>query len=141
MTADIDQSQPPTMPWAGRAACAEAGRDPEIWFPKSGVSEYMPGRPQTRGIAEAKAICAGCEVRRECLDHAFGDRRLVGIWGGLTEQERWAAGKGPCGRQAGVNRHKFFGEQLCQRCQAFLARERAARNRRRAERRAVGTGS
>ncbi len=40
--------------------------------------------------AEAKAICAGCAVRRECLDYAIAIREAHGIWGGLNECERRA---------------------------------------------------
>ena len=38
--------------------------------------------------AEAKAVCAGCLVRRECLAFALRTRQVHGIWGGLTEEER-----------------------------------------------------
>ena len=36
----------------------------------------------------AKAICADCSVRRECLDYALSIREPHGIWGGLNEAER-----------------------------------------------------
>lgn len=36
----------------------------------------------------AKAICAECPVRRECLDYALSIREPHGIWGGLNEVER-----------------------------------------------------
>lgn len=38
--------------------------------------------------ARAKAICAGCPVRRECLDYALAARERDGIWGGYTIDER-----------------------------------------------------
>lgn len=89
MSSAIDEPQPSTMPWAGRAACAPGqGHDPEIWFPKSKLGDYQPGRPQSEHIVAAKAVCAGCAVRKKCLDYALADRHLIGIWGGLTEQER-----------------------------------------------------
>ncbi len=37
---------------------------------------------------EAKCICLGCPVRRECLDFAMRVREPHGIWGGMTEAER-----------------------------------------------------
>jgi WhiB family transcriptional regulator, redox-sensing transcriptional regulator len=40
-------------------------------------------------VAEAKAIYARCLVRRQCLDFAIRTRRLHGIWGGMTEVERY----------------------------------------------------
>jgi WhiB family transcriptional regulator, redox-sensing transcriptional regulator len=36
----------------------------------------------------AKAICASCRVRTDCLDHALRTREPHGIWGGLNEIER-----------------------------------------------------
>jgi WhiB family redox-sensing transcriptional regulator len=38
-----------------------------------------------------KAICAGCLVRRECLDYAMSDASLVGVWGGTSDNQRAAA--------------------------------------------------
>lgn len=38
--------------------------------------------------AQAKSICAQCEVRSECLIWAI-DNREHGVWGGLTEDERY----------------------------------------------------
>ncbi|MEJ8645170.1 WhiB family transcriptional regulator [Streptomyces sp. MS1.HAVA.3] len=35
-------------------------------------------------------MCAGCPVRRACLDHALRTREPFGVWGGLTEEERHA---------------------------------------------------
>jgi len=37
---------------------------------------------------EAKAVCAGCDVRIACLEHALQAREKAGIWGGATERER-----------------------------------------------------
>lgn len=39
-------------------------------------------------IAEAKALCWDCPVRPDCLEAALASPALVGVWGGLTEQER-----------------------------------------------------
>jgi WhiB family redox-sensing transcriptional regulator len=61
--------------WQERALCAQT--DPEAFFPEKGGS--------TR---EAKRICAGCEVRAECLDYALANDERFGIWGGLSERER-----------------------------------------------------
>jgi WhiB family redox-sensing transcriptional regulator len=36
----------------------------------------------------AKAVCAGCPVQVECLDHAVTHDERHGIWGGLTDAER-----------------------------------------------------
>ena len=61
--------------WQERALCAQT--DPEAFFPEKGGS--------TR---EAKRICAGCEVRSECLEYALAHDERFGIWGGLSERER-----------------------------------------------------
>lgn len=61
--------------WQERALCAQT--DPEAFFPEKGGS--------TR---EAKKICAGCEVRPECLEYALAHDERFGIWGGLSERER-----------------------------------------------------
>jgi WhiB family redox-sensing transcriptional regulator len=61
--------------WQERALCAQT--DPEAFFPEKGGS--------TR---EAKRICAGCDVRAECLEYALTFDERFGIWGGLSERER-----------------------------------------------------
>ncbi len=66
--------------WRSAAACLSA--DPELFFP---VSDSGPSLAQA---AEAKAIYAGCPVRRQCLSFALRTRQVHGIWGGLTERER-----------------------------------------------------
>ena len=66
--------------WRRAAACRSA--DPELFFP---VPDSGPSLTQA---AEAKAICAGCPVRRQCLSFALRTRQVHGIWGGLTERER-----------------------------------------------------
>jgi WhiB family transcriptional regulator, redox-sensing transcriptional regulator len=63
------------MEWQERALCAQT--DPEAFFPEKGGS--------TR---EAKRICAGCEVRAECLEYALENDERFGIWGGMSERER-----------------------------------------------------
>lgn len=63
------------QPWADRALCAQT--DPEAFFPEKGHS--------TR---EAKATCAACPVRTQCLEYALDHSERFGIWGGLSEKER-----------------------------------------------------
>jgi WhiB family redox-sensing transcriptional regulator len=36
----------------------------------------------------AKAVCEGCNVRVECLEHALAVREKSGVWGGATERDR-----------------------------------------------------
>ena len=39
---------------------------------------------------QARAICAECPVRLQCLDHALVNDEYHGIWGGTTWRERKA---------------------------------------------------
>lgn len=66
--------------WRSLSACARAQSD--LFFPLSSASVCAPQ------ITAAKAICARCQVRRQCLDFALRTRQQYGIWGGLTEDER-----------------------------------------------------
>jgi WhiB family transcriptional regulator, redox-sensing transcriptional regulator len=69
-----------TDSWWDLAACQSA--DPELFFPVtvSGLARA--------DIARAKAVCAGCAIRRQCLDYAIGNHEAHGVWGGTTEDER-----------------------------------------------------
>lgn len=60
-----------------RANCR--GVLPVLMFPEK-------NKPVT--AADAKAVCAGCVVRDECLRHALEHGERFGVWGGLTERER-----------------------------------------------------
>ncbi|MFC9361671.1 WhiB family transcriptional regulator [Rhodococcus sp. NPDC057014] len=61
--------------WRDFALCRVT--DPEAFFPETGEN----GRP-------AKRVCAGCEVRDDCLAEALAHDERFGIWGGLTAAER-----------------------------------------------------
>jgi len=39
---------------------------------------------------EARSVCRGCPVLRQCLAHALDERIEFGVWGGMTERERRA---------------------------------------------------
>jgi WhiB family transcriptional regulator, redox-sensing transcriptional regulator len=69
--------------WQWRAACR--GDDAAVFFP--------PNHPELKDDKhareqKAKAICAICPVRIECLEYAVRIREPHGIWGGLNELER-----------------------------------------------------
>jgi WhiB family transcriptional regulator, redox-sensing transcriptional regulator len=70
----------PEDQWRSMAACRSA--DPDLFFPISSSGRSMAQE------AEAKTICAGCRVRRECLAFALRTHQAHGVWGGLSEQER-----------------------------------------------------
>jgi WhiB family transcriptional regulator, redox-sensing transcriptional regulator len=66
--------------WRSLAACLSA--DPDLFFPISSTG------PAERQIARAKVICAGCPVRKQCLEFALTHEQTYGIWGGTTPQDR-----------------------------------------------------
>jgi WhiB family redox-sensing transcriptional regulator len=62
--------------WRDDAACL--GEDIHLFFPE---------RSQVQAN-QAKAICANCQVRSDCLDEAIHNGERFGIWGGLDQEER-----------------------------------------------------
>lgn len=71
--------------WRYQAACA--GVDTDLFFP---VGVGPEARAQT---AQAKAMCARCPVRADCLEFALDTDQQFGVWGGLAEEEREALKK------------------------------------------------
>ena len=65
--------------WRSRSACLD--EDPELFFP---VGTTGPALCQ---IEEAKAVCARCPVRAECLQLAIELGVKDGVWGGCTAEE------------------------------------------------------
>ena len=66
--------------WRFDARCAD--QDPDLFFPVGSSG------PALRQALRAKAICAQCPVRLECLEWAMETRQPHGVWGGLDEVER-----------------------------------------------------
>jgi WhiB family transcriptional regulator, redox-sensing transcriptional regulator len=67
--------------WRLLAECQFA--DPDLFFPISGVGSSVAQADV------AKDFCARCVVQPECLAFALRTRQVHGIWGGLTEEERY----------------------------------------------------
>lgn len=61
--------------WQLDAACRGANND---WF-------FVDTGGAT---SKAKALCASCRVRQECLDYAIAENLRHGIFGGLSERAR-----------------------------------------------------
>jgi WhiB family transcriptional regulator, redox-sensing transcriptional regulator len=61
--------------WRSQASCK--GIDPDLFFPDRGAA-----------TGPAKAVCAGCAVRADCLEYALEASERFGIWGGMSERER-----------------------------------------------------
>lgn len=81
----------PDRMWRDRAAC-RGGGDPERFFPTAEA-----GPDYEAQVAVAKAVCAGCPVRAECLEWAA--ELPYGIAGGMTEDERRQHRAGRRGRR------------------------------------------
>lgn len=60
--------------WRDGALCAQIG--PSLFFPGKGGSD-----------GKAKAVCAACPSRPECLEFAL-KHDLLGIWGGTSYTDR-----------------------------------------------------
>lgn len=69
------------MTWRNDAQCR--GKKLALFFPIGTEG------PALRETAEAKAVCEQCPVTAECRDEALKNGE-VGIWGGMTEDERRA---------------------------------------------------
>ena len=52
----------------------------------AGQVDFFPARGES--VRDAKAVCAGCSVREECLEFALRLKVAHGVWGGLSERER-----------------------------------------------------
>lgn len=62
--------------------------DPDLWFADTPAE-----------LDQAKALCAGCPVREECLAGALARREPWGVWGGeIFERGAVIARKRPRGR-------------------------------------------
>lgn len=65
--------------WVPKAACRPYPK--EMFFPKRGDGQ---------SVSDAKAICASCDVRSDCLEYALRTDQEIGIWGGTSGRERRA---------------------------------------------------
>jgi WhiB family redox-sensing transcriptional regulator len=71
----VEDAMAGDLSWRDKARCAEV--DPDLFFVERGCSP----RP-------AKRICAGCEVRPQCLEYALETDQTHGVWGGTSELDR-----------------------------------------------------
>ncbi|MHB1762639.1 MAG: WhiB family transcriptional regulator [Acidimicrobiales bacterium] len=119
--------------WADQGRCK--GLDPDMFFPTRGADGAT--------IAAAKAVCAECPVRSECLAWALRHEKF-GIWGGTSEKERRALRRqlgirvdnlarderhDACGTDGGYQHHIRAGVSTCMACRAAHARASAGRKR------------
>lgn len=105
-----------TNQWLQQAACR--GLDPELFYPEQGQS-----------AAQARAVCAVCPVKQECLEDALEHEtqaRRFGVFGGLTATERARLHQSRTGKsrrkpiahgtERGYVAHWRLGEEACAAC-------------------------
>jgi WhiB family redox-sensing transcriptional regulator len=65
--------------------CGRSGIDPDRWYPDS-----VRAAAARREAADAIRVCAGCVVRRQCLELSlrYWTVGQHGIWGGTVPAER-----------------------------------------------------
>lgn len=66
--------------WPHWAACLT--EDPELFFPAGATGAAL------EQIERAKMVCHSCPVEQQCLQWALDHHQDVGVWGGLSEEER-----------------------------------------------------
>ena len=69
------------MDWLDQAACRT--EHPELFFP-AGTTQ-----PARSHLAKAKSVCHRCPVTETCLAWALETGQRYGVWGGLSEDERY----------------------------------------------------
>lgn len=82
--------------WRAAGACATA--DPDLFFPAG------HGIKTDKQTHTAIQICAGCPVRRQCLEFAVNMGELYGIWGGTTPEERMREHRAELARRRAARR-------------------------------------
>jgi len=73
------------LDWQLAGACRNEAE--ELFFGPVGVREER--REKSRRIREAKRVCARCPVWERCRGYALENEEEFGVWGGLSELERW----------------------------------------------------
>lgn len=78
MTADYvrnHRERTQDLAWQAEAACR--GVDPDLFFPEKGES-----------LEPARAVCAKCAVREECLEYSLDGSEKHGVWASTSERQR-----------------------------------------------------
>lgn len=122
-----DWPLPDPTDWRTNAACR--GMDP---------NDFHPDKGHSATAARAKAICAECPVRSDCLTFAVQNDIFDGIWGDMSPRDRGAERPQmnrprnqpqPInhGTEGGYSTHRRRNEDACTAC---LEAARQARRRR-----------
>lgn len=70
--------------WEWQEAAACRGTDTDLFF----GAEHETALRRANREARVRAMCAGCPVRRTCLQFALDHRIQYGVWGGRDETQR-----------------------------------------------------
>lgn len=119
-----DSVEADLLSWQEHAACQNV----------EGLEVMYPDGTNAKAVEKAKGYCEVCPVLEECRDWALTARELYGVWGGMTEGERWAQWRekrmprtkgggrlrAPCGTRAARARHQKYRER-CDTCKAAAA--------------------
>lgn len=80
--------------WGREAACKNY---PAVMFDTIKIVQRRPGTGRkvrstliTGDVERARAICEGCPVKMNCLQHALRFKVPDGVWGGMVIEEREA---------------------------------------------------
>ncbi|MFM2189582.1 MAG: hypothetical protein RLZZ452_1538 [Pseudomonadota bacterium] len=70
----------PDLPLLPEASCKDI-INPDMFFPET-------RQERAKCLPIIRTLCAGCPVRKECLDYAIKNRIPDGWWGGLSPSQR-----------------------------------------------------
>lgn len=130
ITFDIDIVEPPGREPLAPDSSRPPGRDPdptsvdadESLAARAPVARCADGNgtlsalffsDHVNDIARAKAMCALCPLRIECLDNALDREEPWGVWGGeLLSGGRIIANKRPCGRPPTTPRPEVIYDEM-----------------------------
>ena len=76
----VNEEDSDRVNWREQAACL--GSQSDVFFP------IGTGAHSRSWVLAAKAMCASCPVRSECLSYAVTTVQPDGVWGGTTPKER-----------------------------------------------------
>lgn len=97
--------------WLWREASACRNRT-ELMFPEDN---------DALGVARAKAVCADCPVKAQCLEFALANGERWGVWGGKVWLERRVLARHTCGTP-----DSYLNGCRCRPCARAFSRKRAA---------------
>lgn len=73
--------------WRDRAACS--GLNTTWFIPHPDGKGKKDQAMRRANLKRAKYLCEGCPVKKECLEFSISfDYHIIGVWGGLTEEQR-----------------------------------------------------